>query len=254
MDIYVQKDGQQLGPFSEVKIRAGIDAGEFAPDDHAWTSGKASWQPISALISLDVNRPPPFSESTNDTAVEHDLVKPPPFEISSFGDQIRQDRHAVTIAIEDDSFSINGVTISIPTDANPLNQFLGTPRWRSPHQYFWDDWGILAWGEDRKSLSSFTIYLHRSPFFGQEYSVKQPFTGKLTIGGVVVTAETRIEDVVANKRGLSLVENMTDSWNNVKHTLFKDFFGLYKPSIGLTTTHQDTISSLWFSQRRKRAS
>lgn len=60
MDIYVQKDGQKLGPFPETKIRQGLDAGEFAPDDLAWRNGKASWQPLSALIALDVTQAPPF--------------------------------------------------------------------------------------------------------------------------------------------------------------------------------------------------
>ena len=70
MDIYVQKDGQQHGPYPESKIRRGIDAGEFDPADLAWTVGKASWQPLSVLINLDTTNPPPFS-------VRPDVVLPP---------------------------------------------------------------------------------------------------------------------------------------------------------------------------------
>lgn len=71
MDIYVQKDGQRRGPFSEAQIRSGFDSGEFAPADLAWANGKASWQPLSALINLDVNQSPPFDHppSSSPTAV-----------------------------------------------------------------------------------------------------------------------------------------------------------------------------------------
>ena len=60
MEIHIQKGGQKQGPFSEAQIRSGVDAGEFAPDDLAWSTGKASWQPLSVLISLDVDQPPPL--------------------------------------------------------------------------------------------------------------------------------------------------------------------------------------------------
>lgn len=60
MEIHIQKDGQKHGPFSEAQIRSGVDEGQFAPDDLAWSTGKASWQPLSALINLDVSQPPPI--------------------------------------------------------------------------------------------------------------------------------------------------------------------------------------------------
>jgi hypothetical protein len=58
--IFILSDGQQVGPFSEQRLREGIDDGEFFPDDLAWTTGKASWQPLSALINLDLSKPPPL--------------------------------------------------------------------------------------------------------------------------------------------------------------------------------------------------
>ena len=60
MDIYVHKDGQQQGPFTESRVRQGVDTGEFGSDDLAWIAGKASWQPLAALINLDVSKPPPM--------------------------------------------------------------------------------------------------------------------------------------------------------------------------------------------------
>ena len=81
MNIYVQKDGQKHGPFSETHIRRGIDAGEFNADDPAWTQGKASWQPLSALIGLDVTQPPPILASvamTNIAGLRESSSAPPP--------------------------------------------------------------------------------------------------------------------------------------------------------------------------------
>ena len=72
MEIHIQKGDQKHGPFSEAQIRSGVEAGEFAPDDLAWSTGKASWQPLSALISLDVNQPPPICHpSTENQPVAH---------------------------------------------------------------------------------------------------------------------------------------------------------------------------------------
>ncbi len=83
MDIYVQKDGQQLGPFPEMRIRHGIDAGEFAPTDLSWTKGKASWQPLASLINLDMTQPPPIHvpalvPSSIDAEVKAEIQQPPP--------------------------------------------------------------------------------------------------------------------------------------------------------------------------------
>lgn len=248
MDIYVQKDGQRLGPFPETKIRQGIDTGEFAPADLAWTTGKASWQPLSALINLDVNQPPPISEPVPQEVAGNGSIEPPPFEAPSNSSQSKESLELVVLAIEDDSFSINGVLVPMPTDANPLNKFFGTPRWRErPPTYIWDDLGITAQGRDRKNLDYFSFNLCETKLLGGEYNPKQAFSGKLTIGGVLVTTETKIQDIVANKRGLPLAEHSTDAWDNGKRA----FFGDSNPSISLYTTHQDTVSWLTFVYRRK---
>jgi hypothetical protein len=60
MQFFVQKNERQVGPFSETRIRRGIDAREFSPDDLAWTPGKASWRKLSTLLNLDPGTPPPF--------------------------------------------------------------------------------------------------------------------------------------------------------------------------------------------------
>jgi hypothetical protein len=74
MDIYVQKDGQQQGPFPESRIRQGIDGGEFDPADLAWTAGKAAWQPLSILIGLDVTQAPPIPTNGTDGNAGADVI------------------------------------------------------------------------------------------------------------------------------------------------------------------------------------
>ena len=74
MEIHIQKDGQKHGPFSEAQIRSGLDAGQFAPDDLAWSTGKASWQPLSALMNLDVNQPPPLHTTAVTPAVNSPAI------------------------------------------------------------------------------------------------------------------------------------------------------------------------------------
>lgn len=83
MDIYVQKHGQQQGPFPENRIRQGLDAGEFVAADLAWMKGKASWQPLASLINLDVTKPPPISgfssaQTENGTNVPNVVLIPDP--------------------------------------------------------------------------------------------------------------------------------------------------------------------------------
>jgi hypothetical protein len=251
MDIYVQKDGQRLGAFPESRIRHGIDAGEFAPDDLAWTPGKASWQPLSALINLDVNQPPPILDPTAEIATAHNAVEPPDFDVPRINTQTQGNSKLLTVAIEDDDFTVNGVSLLIPTLSSPSNEFLGIPRWQKRGFYYWDDWGITANGDHREPFSSLTVYLRENETWGKEYYPKQPFPGKLLLGGVLITTETKIRDVVANKRGETLVENSTDHWQNAEITFFRTFFSGFNPSIDLYTTHQDTVSQVTFTYRPK---
>jgi len=46
MQIYVHKDNQQLGPFTEAEIRAQLAAGTISLQDHVWWQGQATWLPL----------------------------------------------------------------------------------------------------------------------------------------------------------------------------------------------------------------
>lgn len=47
MQIYIQHNGQQLGPFTEAEFRAKLASGEISAQDHVWYQGMANWMPVA---------------------------------------------------------------------------------------------------------------------------------------------------------------------------------------------------------------
>jgi len=47
MQVYVHKNNQQLGPFTEAEIKAQLAAGTITLQDHAWWQGQANWVPLA---------------------------------------------------------------------------------------------------------------------------------------------------------------------------------------------------------------
>jgi hypothetical protein len=47
MQIYVHRNNQQIGPFTEAEIRAQLASGAISPADHAWWQGQSGWVPLS---------------------------------------------------------------------------------------------------------------------------------------------------------------------------------------------------------------
>src|SRR5436190_6265970 len=52
MQIYVGKNGQQLGPFSLEEINRKLADGAFAGTDLAWYEGAAGWAPLSGVAGV----------------------------------------------------------------------------------------------------------------------------------------------------------------------------------------------------------
>lgn len=50
--IFVNRDRQSLGQFTEQDISNGLADGRFLPDDLAWKEGMEAWQPLSAFTDL----------------------------------------------------------------------------------------------------------------------------------------------------------------------------------------------------------
>ena len=47
MQIYIHRNNQQLGPFTEAEIKAQLTAGAISLQDHVWWQGQADWAPLS---------------------------------------------------------------------------------------------------------------------------------------------------------------------------------------------------------------
>lgn len=46
MQIYIHRNNQQLGPFTEAEIKAQLASGAISPQDHVWWQGQANWMPL----------------------------------------------------------------------------------------------------------------------------------------------------------------------------------------------------------------
>ena len=47
MQIYIYKNNQQLGPFTEAEIKAQLASGAITPEDNVWWEGQATWVPLA---------------------------------------------------------------------------------------------------------------------------------------------------------------------------------------------------------------
>jgi len=62
MNIFVNKNGQQLGPFSPEQINEYLAQGSLHPQDPAWHDGLAEWTQLTSIsgITSEVVQPPSF--------------------------------------------------------------------------------------------------------------------------------------------------------------------------------------------------
>jgi GYF domain 2/Domain of unknown function (DUF4234) len=60
--IWIGRDGQRYGPYTEASIREWLAAGKLAPDALAWRKGEANWVPVSVLLGATFAEPPPPPE------------------------------------------------------------------------------------------------------------------------------------------------------------------------------------------------
>ena len=51
MEIYITRDGQQFGPYSEGDCQSFIQSGQLLENDFAWRDGLAEWQPLKELLA-----------------------------------------------------------------------------------------------------------------------------------------------------------------------------------------------------------
>jgi hypothetical protein len=60
MRILVNQRDEQLGPFTEEQIRAGLQNGTFSPSDLGWVEGTPSWVPLSQIVAATSPGAPPI--------------------------------------------------------------------------------------------------------------------------------------------------------------------------------------------------
>ena len=46
MQIYIHRNNEQLGPFTEAEVRAQLASGAISPQDHVWWQGQPGWVPL----------------------------------------------------------------------------------------------------------------------------------------------------------------------------------------------------------------
>jgi hypothetical protein len=63
--IYVQKEGQKLGPFTTEELEGKVGEGVFSPEDLFWTEGMEEWQPIGEALSEET----PTDEESQESAI-----------------------------------------------------------------------------------------------------------------------------------------------------------------------------------------
>jgi hypothetical protein len=59
MQIYLHRDGQQLGPFTIEQVRGELVSGTIHGEDLAWHDGIPNWIPLSQMPEFAVAAPPP---------------------------------------------------------------------------------------------------------------------------------------------------------------------------------------------------
>jgi len=64
--IFVNRDSQNIGQFTEQEISNGLQSGQFFPADLGWEEGMETWQPLSTFTSLPApgSALPPARETT----------------------------------------------------------------------------------------------------------------------------------------------------------------------------------------------
>ena len=59
MQIYLNKNGTKLGPYSAEQVHSMVLAGEVSPDDLGWRQGFSDWLPVYSLLGWLPKSPPP---------------------------------------------------------------------------------------------------------------------------------------------------------------------------------------------------
>ena len=59
MEIFVLRNGEQIGPFSEETVQSQLKRGGLLPTDKAWRKGLPEWVPLGEVMNPASSEPPP---------------------------------------------------------------------------------------------------------------------------------------------------------------------------------------------------
>jgi hypothetical protein len=76
MQIYVARDGKQLGPFSLEEINRQLASGELKPSENAWYEGAAGWAPVSSVPGVSATAAPSVAQTPPATTTPVTAVTP----------------------------------------------------------------------------------------------------------------------------------------------------------------------------------
>lgn len=119
-----------------------------------------------------------------------------------------KEKGAIDFALNGDVLSINGTSFSLPVKRAAVEKVLGkaTRESRLANNILtWDDLGIIAYmrpGDDKVFLVSLT--------FGKEtfeFWPKKQFSGKATIDGAALKADTTVKAINREKKGLPFLKD-----------------------------------------------
>jgi hypothetical protein len=77
MNIYVHRDGQENGPYTEEEARRFLAEGSLLADDWAWLEGASDWAPLSQVIEVVPPVPPPAPVPADPPAARPKVFIPP---------------------------------------------------------------------------------------------------------------------------------------------------------------------------------
>lgn len=58
MEVWIGRDGERHGPYSEADVREWLRTGRLSPQDLGWHEGLSDWQPLSTLFPQEPPAPP----------------------------------------------------------------------------------------------------------------------------------------------------------------------------------------------------
>ena len=93
MQIYINRDGQQFGPFTLDQVNQGLAAGQLFPNDFAYYEGLQQWTPLTQIQGVIV---PGASPVAAPAPIQSEIVATP----------VAEEEESAVIA-EPDAWSVN---------------------------------------------------------------------------------------------------------------------------------------------------